>query len=79
MAVPGATASSACSVSMMLSSWRFGMHRLRSPGTALRVGRVVEFARRLASVRRPFSRSPSRCTSTLPPEIRFARLATWRA
>ena len=44
--------------SMMLSSWRLGMHRLRSPGTACNVGRVVPCRRRTALLRRPASRSP---------------------
>ena len=64
----------------MLSSWRLGIHRLRSPGTASRVGRVVGLGQTLfigaASV---LIRSPRRCTSTLPPLMRLARLATWRA
>lgn len=33
----------------------------------------------LLIVRRPAIRSPRRCTSTLPPLMRLARLATWRA
>ncbi len=63
----------------MLSSCRLGIQRLRSPGTAQRVGRVVHWDSRFSSVRRPAIKSPSRCTSTLPPLMRLARLATWRA
>ena len=55
---------------------RFGIQSERSPGTALSDGLVVDAAILLSSERLPLRRSPSLCTSTEPPDIRFDKLAT---